>query len=269
MRGHRDLARVSVAAVLCALVAAAVPWELVRLVAALPLTLFLPGYAIVAAAFGSRELAPPKRLTLSVAVSLMTLVLAALVLNIPSFGLTTASWAVLLPVIVIAACRGAALRRDRPHAGRRSAKPPWAGWRPSPRDAVLVGAAVLVAIAALVLAQKPLSAENAEGFTALWMLPTDSRQDAVRVGVLSSEQDPADYTLQVRMGAKMGAKGKSQSYRVALSPGEEKTFEVQVPHAPGGRAHVVVSLYRSEEPQRLYRRVTSWLPRQTTFPQAP
>lgn len=264
MRGHRDLTRASVAAVLCALVAAVVPWELVRLVAALPLTLFLPGYAIVAAAFGSRGLAPPKRLTLSVAVSLMTLALTALVLNVFPFGLTTASWAVALPVIVIAACRGAALRRDQPQA-RRSAKPPWAGWRPSPRDAALVGAAVVVAITALVLAQKPLSADNAEGFTALWMLPTDSREDAVRIGVLSSEQDPAAYTLQVRTGAK----GQPQSYRVALGPGEEKTFEVQVPRAPGSRAHVVASLYRSEEPQRLYRRVTSWLPRQTTFPQAP
>jgi Protein of unknown function (DUF1616) len=265
MRGHLDLTRVSVAAALCALVAAAVPWELVRLVAALPLTLFLPGYAIVAAAFGSRELAPPKRLTLSVAVSLMTLALAALVLNVFPFGLTTASWAVALPLIAIAACRGAALRRDRPQTQRRSAKPSWAGWRPAPRDAALVGAAVAIATAALVIAQKPLSADNAEGFTALWMLPTNSREDAVRVGVLSSEQDPADYTLQVRAGAK----GRSQSYRVALGPGEEKTFEVQVPRAPGGRTHVVASLYRREQPRHLYRRVTSWLPRQTTFPQAP
>ncbi|HET7509791.1 MAG TPA: DUF1616 domain-containing protein [Solirubrobacterales bacterium] len=265
MRGHRDLTRVSLAVVLCALVAALVPWELVRVIAALPLALFLPGYAIVAAAFGSRELALPKRLMLSVAVSLMTLALTALVLNVFPFGLTTASWAVALPVIVIAACRGAALRRDRPSTESRSSKPPWASWRPSPRDSVLVGAAVVIAIAALVIAQKPLSADNAEGFAALWMLPTNSREDAVRVGVLSSEQDPAAYTLQVRTGAK----GRPQSYRVALDPGEEKTFEVQVPPASGGRAHVVASLYRSEEPQRLYRRVTSWLPRQTTFPQAP
>ena len=30
MRGHRDLERVSIAAVVCALVAALVPWEIVR-----------------------------------------------------------------------------------------------------------------------------------------------------------------------------------------------------------------------------------------------
>ena len=63
------------------------PLEIVRLVAALPLTLFLPGYAIIAAAFGSRELAPPKRLMLSVAISLMVLALGAFVLNIFPFGL--------------------------------------------------------------------------------------------------------------------------------------------------------------------------------------
>lgn len=263
MRGHRDLIRASAAAVLCALVAALVPWEPIRIVAALPLTLFLPGYAIVAVAFAKQELARPKQLTLSFGISLMVLALSALFLNIFPFGLTTASWAVLLPIVIIAACRGAALRRGRPRPqSRRSRSRPQlrlsaAGW-------VALAAAALIAVAALVLAQRPLPAENAEGFTALWMLPTNGQDEAVRVGVVSSEQDPAAYTLQVQAG-----KGQSQTYRVALDPGEEKSFEVRVPPARGGRAHVVASLYRSNRPGHLYRRVTSWLPRQTTFAQAP
>ena len=126
----------------------------------------------------------------------------------------------------------------------------------------MLAAAVVIAGAALVLAQKPLPAKNAEGFTALWMLPTDAKEDAVRVGVVSSEQDPASYRLTIEVGRR----SQSHDYRVNLDPGEEESFEFEVPRRPGSRRHVVASLYREETPQHLYRRVTRWLPRQTTFP---
>lgn len=260
MRGHRDLERVSVAAVVCALVAALVPWEVVRLVAALPLCLFLPGYAVVAAAFASRELAPPKRMVLSVGVSLMVLVLGAFVLNVFPFGLRTASWAVLLPLVVIAAARGAALRRDAPKRRRaRGLSLP----RPSAGSAALVSLALLIGTGSLVLAQRPLPAENAAGYAALWMLPTDSSEEAVRVGVISNEQDSASYRLEVTQG-----KGSPpQAFRLSLDPGEERSFELDVRQAASGsRTRVVASLYHDDRPGRLYRRVISWLPRQKTFP---
>lgn len=258
MKGHRDLKLACLAAVLCALVAALVPWEIVRLVAALPLTLFLPGYAIVAAAFGSRELVLPKRIVLSVATSLMTLVLGAFVLNVFPFGLRTASWAVLLPLVVVGAARGAALRRDPAARGarRRTAIP-----RPGAASLALVAVAVLIAAAALVLAQKPLPAKNAVGYSALWMLPTDSREDAVAVGVISNEHDYTSYRLEVNVG-----NSRSKTYRVHLYPGEEQVYEVDVPPRASGRTHVVATLYRKGRPEHVYRRVNSWLPRQTTFP---
>lgn len=258
MRGHRDLKLACLAAVLCALVAALVPFEIVRLLAALPLTLFLPGYAIVAVAFGSRELALPKRIVLSVGTSLMTLVLGAFVLNIFPFGLRTASWAVLLPLVVVAAARGAALRRDPADRGARErATIPW----PAPASFAILAVAVLIAGAALVLAQKPLPAKNAAGYSALWMLPTDSREDAVAVGVISNEHAYTSYRLEVSLG-----KSQSKTYRVHLYPGEEKVYEVDVPPRASGRTHVVATLYRKGRPEHVYRRVNSWLPRQTTFP---
>ena len=259
MKGHRDLEVLSIGAVLCALVAALAPWELVRIVAAVPLTLFMPGYAIVAAAFGSREPVFPQRLTLSVSTSLMVLVLSTFLLNIPPFGLRTESWAVLLPVIVIAASRGAALRRGQTNRHRKvlPSVP-----RPSTAGIVLGAAAVLIAMGALLLAQRPLPAENAAGFAALWMLPTNADENAVQVGVVSSEQDPEDFALRVRVGKD----GQLTTYRFDLDPGEERIFRLTVPPSPDGRTQVTASLYRREQPQRLYRRVRSWLPRQTTFP---
>lgn len=259
MRGHRDLEIISAGAVLCALAAGLLPWEVVRIAAALPLALFMPGYAIVSAAFGSRELVLPQRLMLSFGTSLMMLVLGAFILNVFPFGLRTASWAALLPVIVVAASRGAALRREQaPRRSRLSLSVP----QPSVAGVALGTAAVLIAVAALVLAQRPLPAKNATGFAALWTLPAGVDEDSVQVGVLSSEQDPEAFTLRVRLGTQ----GQLRIYRFDLDPGEERIFRLTVPPNPGGRTQVTASLYHSRQPQRLYRRVRSWLPRQTTFP---
>jgi uncharacterized membrane protein len=260
MRGHRDLTIASVAAVLGALVAALVPVEIVRVVAALPLTLYLPGFALVASVFDGEELTPLKRLTIEVAASLIVLVLGAFVLNIFPFGLTTASWAVLLALFVVVGCLVAARRRGE---GRPVRRPLLAGReRPSTRTALLVGAAILIGAASIALAQKPLPAKHAEGYTALWMLPTDAAEEAVVVGVQSNEQDPASYRLDIAVGGK----GQSETHRVKLDPGEEKTFEVEVPLRSNGRTRVVASLHRESRPDRLFRRVTRWLPRQQSFP---
>lgn len=260
MRGHRDLTIASAAAGLCALVAALVPVEVVRVIAAVPLTLYLPGFALVAAVFDGEGLAPLKRLTIEVAASLIVLVLSAFVLNIFPFGLRTASWAVLLPLLVVAGCAVAAGRRG--NAPRRASPPFISFERPSARATVLVAAAVLIGAASIALAQKPLPAKHAGGYTALWMLPTDAAEEAVVVGVQSNEQHPASYRLRVTTGAG----SQSQTYRVELDPGEEKTFEVEVPPRSTGRTHVAAALYRAGRSERLFRRVTRWLPRQPNFP---
>jgi uncharacterized membrane protein len=247
-------------AVVGALIAALVPIEIVRVLAALPLTLYLPGFALVAAVFDGEELAPLKRVTVEVAASLIVLVLGAFVLNIFPFGLTTASWAALLAAFVVVGCFAAARRRGKARPVRR----PLFGsaGRPSKGTALLLGAAVLIGAASIALAQKPLPAKHAEGYTALWMLPTDGAEDAVIVGVQSNQQDPAAYRLDIVVGGK----GQSETHRVKLDPGEEKTFEVEVPPRSTGKTRVVASLHRASRPDRLFRRVTRWLPTQQSFP---
>jgi uncharacterized membrane protein len=248
MRGHRDLTIAAVTAVVGALIACLVPVEIVRVVAALPLTLYLPGFALVAAVFDGEELAPLKRLTIEVAASLILLVLGAFVLNVFPFGLTTASWAVLLALLVVAGCLVAARRRGKAQPVRR---PLFAlDRRPSKGSVLLVGAAILI------------GAKHAEGYTALWMLPTDGSEEAVVVGVQSNQQDPASYRLDIVVGGK----GQSETHRVRLDPGEEKTFEVEVPPRSTGKTRVVASLHRESRPDRLFRRVTRWLPTQQSFP---
>ena len=49
MRGHRDLRLVVRLAIACAAVALLAPWEALRFLAAAPLCLVLPGYAVASA----------------------------------------------------------------------------------------------------------------------------------------------------------------------------------------------------------------------------
>jgi uncharacterized membrane protein len=238
--------------------AVAVPVEIVRILAAVPLALFLPGYATLAVAFGARRPPTPTLLVASVGTSLSVLALSGLLLDLLPGGIETLTWAILLLALVLACCRGAALRRG---PGRR-AGPRLRVPRLARRDLGLLVAAAAIATAAFVLAQTPLPAGKATGFTALWMLP-GAGERSVEVGVVSSEHDRRDYLLRLE-----GVRGQApRSSRFGLEPGEEKTF--RLPVSRGTAAHptrVTASLYQVSEPGHLYRRVVSWMPRKKGLP---
>lgn len=251
MRGHRDLNWVCLAAVAAALVAALVPWDVVRLLAAVPLAVFLPGYAIASAAFGPQRLDPQRLAMLILLCGLSLLCLGGIVLNFLPGGIRTVTWALLLVLVVLATAWAAALRRGRPDG-------PPSGWtRPRLRGAdvaCVVLAAVLV-VGALVFAYTPLPASKAAGYTALWMLPAkDAAGPALEVGVISAQQERQHYRLEARIGEN----GKPKRYHLALDPAEERVFELPLSTPAGKKARVVVSLYDSDRPHKLYRRVTTW-----------
>jgi uncharacterized membrane protein len=251
VRGHRDLKWVCVASVVAALVAALVPWDVVRLLAALPLAVFLPGYAITAAAFGPQRLDPQRLAMLTLLCGLSLLCLGGIVLNFLPGGLRTVTWALLLLLVVFATARAAALRREKPD-GRAS------GWtRPHLRgaDVACVVLAAVLAVGALVFAYTPLPASKAVGYTSLWMLPAkNAAEPGFKVGVISAEQGRRHYRLEARIGEN----GKPKRYHLTLEPDEERVIKVPVGRRKGKKTRVVVSLYASERPHKLYRRVTTW-----------
>jgi uncharacterized membrane protein len=269
VRGHGDLRTVAWASALCVVVALAVPWEAVRALAAIPLCLLLPGYAIVSATFARQELGGWQRALLTLAISLMVLALGSLALNYVPGGIQSISWALLLFLVVLGCCRSAALRRE-PAGRARSRRRAGSGSdrdrdpaAPSPLrlrlwDGLMLGAAVIAAAAAIVLAQTPVSATNARGYTELWMLPASDDAGSVLVGVASQEQRPLGYKLEV----KVGAGPPSFEANLDLRPGEERVFSVPLEEAVPGRSRVRVdaSLIRGDRFRRVYRRVTSWLP---------
>jgi hypothetical protein len=255
MRGNRDLALASGVAIACALLAIVVPWEGLRLVAALPLAFVLPGYAIVAAAFGPRRLELTQWIMLSLGCSLAVLCLGALALNYLPGGIQTASWATLLALVVVAACCGAALHRREGEQGEEALLLPEPS-RPRWVDVLCGAVAVALAAGAIGLANTPLPAGNAGGYTSLWILPAGAAGHAVRLGVSSSEQGTRRYLLELQVGDGQ----KRMISRFALRPGDEHVFMVPIAASRHGPALVSGLLFRQSDPVTALRKVRTWLP---------
>ena len=251
MRGHRDLWVVVVGSLLCAAIALLVPSEPVRLLAAAPLCLVFPGYALVSATFSARSLSGGRFAALVFGLSLIVLILSALVLNYGPGGIRDVSWAVILVLVTVGACLWAALRREQGEV-------PYAAWnrpRVSPGDYLFLGGAAIAIVAALVVSATVYPAADVQGFTRLSML-TDSSGGAATVGVDSNEQGRRSYLLRLTLaGRPLLAK------RLSLDPGDESVLRVRLPHDRGPPSGLLIaSLYRAGSPDTLYRRVNSWLP---------
>ena len=255
MRGHGDLETACTSAALCALLTLVLPFESLRMLLAAPLALFLPGYAISAAIFARRRIERQQFLVLSVGLSLAVLALGALVLNYVPGGVRAWSWALLLFLVVLGCCRGAALRRPK----RAPAPVSWALPRPNATQAGLLAAGGLAVVAAVALAFTPLSATNAIGFTELWIQPL-AAENGVRIGIGSGERDDSSYRLLVEFGD-----AKTVTRQLQLEPGQREVLALggdKVAAAAGAEAIPVTAfLYKedSPDPDHPFRQVSTWL----------
>jgi uncharacterized membrane protein len=251
MRGNRDLQLAVGAAIVSALLAILLPVPALSLIAAAPLVLFLPGYAIACAAFARRRVDVPRLLVLSFGLSLAVLALLPLLLDALPGGISTAWWAVGLCAVVLGASRAAALGRRKParHAFRRPRMKV-----PAP-EAALIAVGVLAAVIAMFVAFHPVSAGRAVGYTELWIEPLEQATPAARVGVASREQETARFTIEMRMG---GSERPFEARSFRLAPGDERELLVRPPGSGGRPLKVSATLFREGfvEP---YRRVAAWV----------
>jgi uncharacterized membrane protein len=254
MRGHRDLAAVVAAAFFSALVALLVPLEAVRVAFAAPLCLVLPGYAITAAVFAPSPLERPQAVLFSIGLSVTTIAIGGLVLHFMPGGVRDLSWAALLCAVVLVGCAIASRRRP----GRSRASLPRPRLRLRPLDGALLAGAAAMIMVAFALSWTTLPAENAVGYTQLWILPAEGpASSGVRVGVVNAEPDTLGYRLEVRQGG--GEAPVISRFRIA--PGEEVTRFVEVSDSRSGEpVRVRARLYRSDLPDEVYRRVSAWVP---------
>lgn len=251
MSGHRDLRRLVWGALACAVVALLLPWGAASLLFAAPLALLMPGYAITAAAFARQQLEWPRFAVLCLALSLAVLALGALPLNYLPGGVRDVSWALLLVLVVFGASLVAARRR-----GGQPAAVAWPRIQIRPLELGLLGGALVALTAALALASATLPADEALGFTELWIVPVPGTdRSEARIGVKSQEQEADDFDLRIRIGDERVVR---RSF--SLRPGEEREVRVDSPPRPAGtQVAVVATLLRHEAPFDVYRRVKGWL----------
>jgi hypothetical protein len=250
LKGHRDLRLVAVATVLCAALSVITPLGAVRIIFAAPLALFLPGYAIAAAASRRRPLGWPELLPLSVGISLAALALGSILLNYTPGGLRGGPWALLLTLVTLGSCWVAALRRPTNRPRRATTVMP----KPAPAVAILSAGGVAMAIAALILAQTTLHADGAFGYTQLWMIPPAQSNRAARIGVTSEQQRPTAYRLVATLGD--GSPPLNRSF--TLSPGESQLLSLE-PASSTQAVPVVARLYKRGRPDEVYRQVSGWV----------
>jgi hypothetical protein len=233
------LAAVSLATV-SALVVAHTSIVAIRLVFVLPLLLFLPGYAITVATFGRTRLDGAQVILLSLALSLSTVSLGALVLYLLPWGLRSSSWSLLAASVVWAGCAIAALRRAGTGEQRRSVV--FGLRRIRARDVALLVGAAMIAAAAIAFARTPLPAADAQGYSSLWLLPrSPQRASTLEVGVRSEELSRTRFRLVVRSGTR-----SVYSRRLGLAPGE--SWQQTIRLTPSGNVRsswVTAFLYRS------------------------
>lgn len=250
MRGHRDLRLAATLAVICAIGALIVPLGAVRVVFAIPLTLFLPGYAITAAVQTRWRVGWPELLPLSLGIGLSWLALGGILLNYTPAGLQAIPWLVLLLATVLLGCWIAARRRPAAKRVRAPVVP-----RVGPGTALLLAGCAAMTAAALILAQTTLHAGRAFGYTALWMAPAGQSGGSVRIGVTSEQQDATAYRLRVDLDDRPKPVVRSFS----LNPGESRTLTLEPGSATAG-VQVEATLFKRGHPHTPYRRVFGQVP---------
>jgi uncharacterized membrane protein len=230
-----DLA-VATTAVACAIVACAAPWIPLRTVAAAPLCLVLPGYSLTRAVFARSEAgAGPSqamRMTFALALSLSTLILGSVGLDLAPGGLQRTSWALLLGSVTALASTVSLVRRRHDTTAEEIPRLiPRAQW-----GSVFIGVlAGVIAVTAFVASRITWPAPNAIGYTQLWILPAAGGK-AVNIGVECDQLDVTGYRLVVTYGQQMS------SWRSVLRPGRSWDLTVPVNGAESG--YVTVTLFR-------------------------
>jgi uncharacterized membrane protein len=256
----RDLEATAALAAVSALVVLAVPGaHLLRAVFAALLVIGLPGYALTAALFAAPRIDLPRRLLLILGLGLSTAIVIALVLNSTPFGLRSWTWTVALLIVTCSGCAVAAERRRRLFPAPASI-PTFSVPHVRLRDLIVVLVALGVFGGVIAFARTPLAAENALGYSAVWLLPgSHGGTTTVRVGVTSAEKRTTSYRLVLRMGRKIVYERELAN----LAPGRNFTTVVRLSGRPRSTT-LEALLYRRGRPSSVYRLARLSLPQAKT-----
>lgn len=227
-----------------------------RTLAAGLLMFVLPGCAILAAWFPRLLANAPANILFTVTLSLAAAAIGGLVLNFLPVGLTAQTWALWLGGIALLNTLLAALRDFR----ARNNELVVSGLSFRLGQVLLFVLAGTLVYSAVSLARTGAIEEPRPGFTQLWMIQTGS-DSAAQLGFRNEENRPVTYWLVVQRG---GTPIQAY-YDLSLDSGAtwETTLEL-MPNDTESQQPFVALLYQADQPQRVYRSVTLWLPNTST-----
>lgn len=215
---------------------------------ALPMVFVLPGYALSLALFAKNTLGGVERALLSVGLSIAVVIIGGFFLNLTPWGLQPFTWLVLLVgITVLVGLVGLLNRRAPVWMARRTLR------LEIPGRAVLVFAAALVLLLlALRVAQLPSPANVVEGYTALWLVPSNpTNPDVVELGLSSAELETVSYQLKLQVNGQTIQEWNP----ITLAPGKPWQQTYVLPSSKGAPQQVRALLYRLDSPGALYRNV--------------
>jgi len=221
---------------------------LARTLLAVPLVLILPGYALIAALFPARSLGLAERVLSSLGLSLVVAIAGGLILNVTPWGLRPLSWLLFLAATSLIGIVLALLRRRE----QWTLMPfRWSDWL-LPRQAILIGAALLITGGSIAIARFGASRQHASGFTQLWMLPADQTgQNTIQLGFSSMEIAATRYRVELRAGDTIMREWPSQE----LAPGQSWETTFTLPANAPVDVPLEAVLYRLGVDETAYRRV--------------
>jgi hypothetical protein len=200
---------------------------IIRTPLAIPLVLFLPGYALARALLPAGALSRVELFVVSVALSIAVSIVGGLLLGLTPNGLNPLSWTLLLSLVAIAGALGASLRAPRaPGEARR--------WPAVRRAEAGVLIAATIAVAAIltgtsVIASQLVSPPPA----ALWMLAVDGQPTQARLGMRAGSPGGQYVIKLASSGVQIG------EYTLNLGAGEQ--WETIVTFDPAARAAPIVA----------------------------
>jgi hypothetical protein len=190
----------------------------VRIVPAVPLVLFAPGYAVQAIVFRRDSLASVDRLIIALGMSMVIAIVAGLLLAAVGIPLAPLTWTGLLSLLTIGATGVAWLRRQQL---RDDAPTSHGAWRMRWRDALrlaLAGVSVLL----IMLGTRQITASFEQPIPAqLWLLPDDDGSLGARLGVRSGGVGGTFFIRLTAAGVLL------EEFSVRLAQGETWQTDVQ------------------------------------------
>jgi uncharacterized membrane protein len=253
-----------------------------RILPAILIVLFLPGYAMVAAMFPGRdEISGAERIVFSIGLSVALVPFIGYGLLYTSWGMSTGPLVISISVVTLVMCIVALFRRHRLPEGAAFSVPYGSVLR-LPVDSLqgkhsrletaltlLLLASVLVSAATV--AYVTINPRPGQGFTEFYLLGPDGRSGGypttlnvgdsgqVTVGVVNQEERTVDYQLAVLLdGNPLPLQAQEENIRVDNNERWEGTVSF-APEVSGNNMKLQFLLYKDADLSEPYRELHLWI----------